>query len=397
MSAAKLLSDALAARARPARREYTLADAQLPGFGLRVRPEGTKSWVLRAALDGARRRVTLGDAADMGATEARACAHALLAAQGPSPQTAAQAGPEPSRRSGPRLGAAAAAPTFAALADAFLEAKAEVWRPSSLVALRAYLRNQLLPAFGALRVDRIAPPDVATWFHGYGRTRPGGANQALGHFRAIVNWGRETGRLPEALRDPSSPVRRMPRRARGVLLTTAQIEALGRALDRPLPVDRDAADAVRLILLTGCRSGEILRLPWSGVRPDRLLLAQTKTGPREVLLTRPAAELLKRRRRRADGPWVFPSATDAARPVACLSASWARLRAQAGLAPTTRLHDLRHTYASQAVMRGETLAMAGQLLGHRRTASTERYAHLDGTYLVAAAERCAARIAALLG
>ena len=52
-----------------------------------------------------------------------------------------------------------------------------------------------------------------------------------------------------------------------------------------------------------------------------------------------------------------------------------------------RLHDLRHTAASQAVMSGENLSLVGRLLGHRRHRTTAGYAHLADGHLVEAAER----------
>ena len=57
-----------------------------------------------------------------------------------------------------------------------------------------------------------------------------------------------------------------------------------------------------------------------------------------------------------------------------------------------RLHDLRHAHASDAVMNGESLHVAGRLLGHRRTSTTNRYIHLDDATLSQAAERVAVAI-----
>ena len=57
-----------------------------------------------------------------------------------------------------------------------------------------------------------------------------------------------------------------------------------------------------------------------------------------------------------------------------------------------RLHDLRHAHASHAVMNGESLHVAGRLLGHRRASTTNRYVHLDDATLSQAAERVAASI-----
>lgn len=91
------------------------------------------------------------------------------------------------------------------------------------------------------------------------------------------------------------------------MLSSAQISALGKILKSCPPQYREAAEAVRLILLTGCRSGEILRLHWDEVKLDRLALTSTKTGPREVLLSYPARNLLKARKATKASAYVFPS------------------------------------------------------------------------------------------
>lgn len=71
---------------------------------------------------------------------------------------------------------------------------------------------------------------------------------------------------------------------------------------------------------------------------------------------------------------------------------WCGLRREAGIVADARLHDLRHSHASHAIMNGESLHMAGRLLGHRRAATTNRYAHFDDVTLSKAAERVAVTI-----
>ncbi|MFE3838899.1 hypothetical protein [Pseudogemmobacter sonorensis] len=113
----------------------------------------------------------------------------------------------------------------------------------------------------------------------------------------ILNFAREAKLIPKEAPNPCAPIRKNRRKARGRLLSSAQITALGKALKSCPASHREAADAIRLILLTGCRSGEILRLRWSEVLPDRLKLTSTKTGPREVLLSSPAIRLLAKRKK----------------------------------------------------------------------------------------------------
>ena len=71
---------------------------------------------------------------------------------------------------------------------------------------------------------------------------------------------------------------------------------------------------------------------------------------------------------------------------------WTTTRDAAGVVADARLHDLRHahaSHASHAVMNGESLHVAGRLLGHRRASTTNRYVHLDDATLSEAAERIA--------
>lgn len=377
------LSDLAARAARPAAKEYAIPDNRLSGFALRVQPAGTKSWVLRLKADGAAKRVTLGNVLTMSAEEARARAHHKLSALAP-----------------PEIALLAAEDKLAirldVLAQRFLSAKRQVWKPTTVKAVQIYLNSSILPALGGHAVNRLTTADVAEWFHTYSLTSPGGANQALSHIRSLLKFARETGVLSPNAPDPSTPIRRNTRRARGRLLNSAQLALLGAWLDAPPNRWRDMADAIRLILLTGCRSGEIARLTWDEVLPDRLELQFTKTGARVVILSRPAAEVLDRRRRSAKSGFVFPRPASRARSVTTIDAAWRAVRTQIGLPEDIRLHDLRHTYASHAIMIGETLNMAGTLLGHRRPKTTEIYAHIDAQHLAMAADRVGELIAGWL-
>ena len=355
MIVANLLTPATIRSARPGEREYTLRDAQVPGFGLRVQPSGAKSWVLRIGT----RRVTLGTADQIDLAAARALASNLIAGE-----------------AAPPLPLTARSLTFDALADRFIDAKCGVYSPTTLASCRVYIDTQLRPAFGKLPVLSLTTPEIAQWFHRYSLTRPGGANQALGILVTMLNFARAAKLIPQDAPSPCAPIRKNLRRARGRLLTSSQITELGKALTSFAVQHRDAAAAIRLILLTGCRSGEILRLRWSEVLPDRLKLATTKTGPREVLLSPPAIQLLTKKKKNAASPFVFPSSRLPNAPIGKIDHQWSIIRWRAGLPDDIRLHDLRHTYASHAIMQGQTITMTGKLLGHASPASTERYTHL---------------------
>ena len=90
----------------------------------------------------------------------------------------------------------------------------------------------------------------------------------------------------------------------------------------------------------------------------------------------------------ASGEWVFPDDKgNGSLSTDDLWRFWIKARDAAGIVMDARLHDLRHALASHAVMNGESLHVAGRLLGHRRATTTNRYVHLDDAILSQAAER----------
>ena len=151
------------------------------------------------------------------------------------------------------------------------------------------------------------------------------------------------------------------------------------------PSRQPQADIIRLLLLTGCRKSEILTLRWSEVDGDMLRLADAKTGPRAVWLSE-AAQAVIARQPRTGSDFVFPSPRDPARPQSRNLGLWHRARQEAGI-EDMRLHDLRHTVASQAVARGVPLTTVARMLGHARPAMTLRYAHVGDREVEDAAER----------
>ncbi|MDE0274258.1 MAG: site-specific integrase, partial [Defluviicoccus sp.] len=147
--------------------------------------------------------------------------------------------------------------------------------------------------------------------------------------------------------------------------------------------------------LTGCRCNEIMRLRWSEFQSEMLVLDDSKTGPRKVPLGTQARHILESQPR---GPsaFVFPSPFDPSRPRGPDLALWYRIRREAGF-EDVRLHDLRHTHASHAVMNGVPVPVVSRMLGHSSTRMTLRYAHLGDREIEQAAERVGRVVAELMG
>ena len=372
------LTDASVSRLRPGEREYTVWDTTVRGLGVRVRTTGGKSWVLLRQDAGGSRRVSLGPVETASVAEARrAC-------------LTRQVAPEPEGRAA-RRDAVPLLRDF--VAGEWREANYDRYKPSTKKGVRALLDTRILPAFGSKRLDRIAPAEVRRWFDDFSRTAPGNANLGLALLRQILNFAAARGHID------ANSARDIQRNRRPVLtrfLSREEVDRLHRVLERQTGRgQRQQADIVRLLLLTGCRRGEIVQLRWSELRDDTLMLEESKTGPRSVPLNSQARRILDRQPRNGS-PFVFPSPRDPSRPRSHNLTLWYRVRREAGI-EDVRLHDLRHTVASHAVMNGVPVPVVSRLLGHSNVRMTLRYAHLGDREIERAAETVGQAIAAIMG
>ena len=196
-------------------------------------------------------------------------------------------------------------------------------------------------------------------------------------------WG-----LRERGANPCLGIAKNPRKQIARFLDADELARLGRALDANEARWPEAVAAIRLLALTGCRRGEVLDLRWRDIGGDALNLRDSKTGPRTVPLGEAARAYIAALPgvRKADA-FLFPRHAEG-RGTYSLATCWRTACADAKLG-RLRLHDLRHTAASQAVMAGENLPLVGKLFGHRRHRTTADYAHLVDAHLVEAAERVA--------
>ena len=361
------LTDANVGKLAPAGREYTVRDTCHAGLGVRVRPSGHRSFVYRRKGEGDARRITLGPVALMSVEEARAECLAI--------ETGARAGrPE-----------GGAVPTFGEFAAGPGKACFDRGKPSTRKAQSRAVARRLLPAFGPVPLDRIDRAGVTRWFDECSRTAPGAANRALNLLSRILNHAVVCGHVRT---NPAHGIKwnRRPKLSR--FLSSEEVGRLHRALDRlagARPSRAPQADVIRLLLLTGCRKSEILTLRWQDVDGNTLNLIDAKTGPRRVFLSVPARAVLERQPR-SESAYVFPAPTNLNRPLSHHLPLWRSVRTEAGI-EDVRLHDLRHTFASHAVLQGIPLPVVSRLLGHKRPSMTLRYAHVGDREIEKSAER----------
>lgn len=266
-------------------------------------------------------------------------------------------------------------------------------KPSTRKRMDSALRTQLFPTFGALPLDRISPSAVHIWFDCYSQTAPAGANRTLDVLRQIFNYAIACGYLTA---NPTRSVKRNPRATLTRFLSRTEIDRLHAVLSshRGRESGRQQVEIIRLLLLTGCRKSELIHLRWSDIDGHVLHLTDSKTGPRLIFLNSQARAILSRQPR-ADSPYVFPALDDSEKSRSNDLSLWRKVRRKAGI-EDVRLHDLRHTFASHAVLQGVPLPVVSRLLGHSRTHMTLRYAHVSDRDTEAAAERIGLAMALLL-
>lgn len=367
--------------AEPQAKDYFLWDETLPGFGLRVMPSGFKGFVVQYRAGGRTRRLGLGRVGTLTAEQAKVQARDVLArvAQGENPAEELRL----YRRS----------PTVIELGERFLAVHvAKRCKPSTQAEYRRSVELFIKPALGSFKVADVTRADIAE-LHNAHSAIPYQANRTLGVLSKMFNlaevWGLRA--------DGSNPCRHVPKYAeskRERFLSAEERQRLGDVLeefDQSGEVwMKPAIACIRLLLLTGCRLGEIQTLKWDYVRNGAIFLPDSKTGARRIVLTPAAREVLDAIPRVEGNPNVIVGKKPGA-PLADMQNPWQRIRAKAGLADV-RLHDLRHSFASDAAGLGFSLPMIGKLLGHSTPQSTARYAHLADDPLTAAAEKVALAI-----
>ncbi len=377
------LTARLARESKPGEKDTFLFDKALAGFALRVHPSGRKVWIVQTRIEGKTRRIVIARHGEMDLAQARRRARDILAS--------VRAGDNPADD----IRKEKTAPTVAMLAEEYLRRCDPYWKPSGRETIRIYLRARILPTFGRMAVNRVGPEDVAAWFEAVSREKPGAANRAFEILRSMMFRAEEYG-FREPGTNPCLGIRKNPRRDIARFLDTDELARLGRALDARADEWPEAVAAIRLLALTGCRRGEVLNLRWRDIGENAIALRDSKTGPRSVPLGEAAQAVIEA----LPGPrdpdtCLFPANAGRSTPHN-IANCWQTVCEEANLGKV-RLHDLRHTAASHAVMSGENLPLVGKLLGHRRHETTAGYAHLDDRHLVEAAETVGHKIAEAMG
>jgi integrase len=365
-------------------------DAEVAGFGIRVTANGARSFILNYYVAGRERRFTIGDHREWTVTEARKEALRLrqMVSKGEDPVADKKALRE--------------APTVAELCDRFEEEHLPRLRASTAAEYRSMISKYIAPFFGMkVKVSEIGFSDIDKLHRKITAAgAPYRANRVasvLSKMLALsVRWG---------MRDdnPALGIERNREKPRKRYLSGDELGRLVAAL--AAHPDKQAADIIRLLLLTGSRRGEVLGMRWAdldlGTGVWSKAAENVKQGVDHVVsLSAPARQLLSEIRTRQQqaskhkslSEYVFAGNNSKAHRL-YIERAWGRLCRATGITGL-RVHDLRHSFASQLVSSGHSLPLIGALLGHSNPNTTARYAHLFDDPQRQAVERIGAVIEA---
>lgn len=389
----------------------TLWDDRIPRFGLRVSNSGSKTYVLKFRLHGRQRWHTIGHHGKPKRSEDADAPGRVWTAEAARSEALRllgliESGIDPAQEKAHRR----RAETLNQFAVRYVQKHVEANnKPRSVEETKRLLERTVLPKLGKYALRELTREHVRD-FHASLKQTPYLANRCLSLVAHMLGKAEEWGDLS----DGSTICRRLPKfkeKARTRYLSGEEVTALGLALDEAerSGLNMHALTIIRLLLLTGARRKEIEALRWDEIQLERgvLELSDSKTGEKTVNLPQAAREILKAYPREHGSPFVFPAASirkpkavgTNERPAAHyqgLNKVWMEVRKRAGL-DDVRLHDLRHTYASFAVAGGLSLPLVGALLGHKRSATTERYAHLADDPIRSAADQVGDVVANALG
>lgn len=353
-------------------------DNAITGFILEVRSTGGKTYHLRYRdAHGKQRQHKIGDAQSISFDKARQAAQVLRSrvVLGESP-----AEERKTKRSIPTL-----AEFSADRYMPFVKGYKKSWDSDD-----SYLRNHLLPKFGSLHLDQVTQ-EAAIEFH-HGMRAAGYAfatcNRMIILLRYMYNLGKKW-KIPGAESNPTAGVPLYEaNNARERFLTAQETQRLRLALEHS--ENPQLRYIVPLLLLSGARKRELLEAKWAHFDLERRTwrIPTSKTGKaRHVPLSAAVLSVLAQVPRWEGCAYVVPN-PKTREPYVSVFCSWNTARKQAGL-PEVRMHDLRHSMASNMVNSGRSIYEVAKVLGHTQIKTASRYSHLSQATLLDAVDAAA--------
>jgi integrase len=323
----------------PGKTELIVFDDALPGFGLRIRAGGKRTWIAQYRLGSKQRRVTLGTVNNFEADEARKHARDALAraqlGRDPQSEKAAARAPKPRET------------TLGEAIERYLPYAERKLKASTYSGVVLHLRKHWR-ALHARELENLERRHVAAEL-GRIATNSGlyGANRSRAALSALFAWA-----IGEGLTDTNPVVgtnKATEEVARDRVLTGDELSLIWRHVG-----EGDYGAIVRLLILTGQRREEVGGMLWSeidlGAAMWRIAGERTKNArPHEVPLSAPALGVLRGLERREARAFVFGSRGGPFQGWSNAKVALdTRMSAELGRAPIAwRLHDIRRTVATR--------------------------------------------------
>jgi integrase len=364
----------------PQDREVDHFDEDLKGFGVRVRLSGRKTYFVMMRHRCVMRRFTIGSHGAVTAEAARLKAKQIIS------DLAIDKNPTEVEE------AVRNSVTVRSLGERFIaEYIPYHLKPSTQGEYKRCVEIFINPEIGTMKLVSVERTDIAKIHHQL-RYIPYQANRVLGVLSIMFNLA-ETWNLRPAFSNPCRGVKKYKEKKRERFLNSEELQRLGDSLRVEEEFAPFAVACIRLLLLTGCRLGEIQTIKWCYLDLDSCLafLPDSKTGRKTLYLGSVAVKLLKSIPRCKDNPYVIQGDVEG-QHLTDMQKPWRRIRKLANL-PDVRIHDLRHTFASKGVALGQGLPIIGRLLGHSQPQTTARYAHLAAAPALEVADKISESIA----
>lgn len=356
-----------------------LWDDKVSGFGVKVLASGKRKYVLKYRTAGGRsgRQRWL----SIGAHGSVTCEQARTAAQSALVEVMKGNDPQADRKM------VAEQHLLSDVWDRFALDHLSLKKPATRRDYQANWGDKIAPFLGRQRVVEITRSDADT-FHKRMQRTPYRANRVLALLSHLMNlaelWGwRDQGT------NPCKSISKFSEKPRQRFLSQDEVHHLFEVLDGLAlegKISRTQGNVVKLLLLTGARSGELMSARWEWIDWNRhtIQVPDSKSGEKEIYLSDAANAVLLDQQVEASGSdYIFPANSERGH-IVNLRAPWLRICKAAGFTGV-RIHDLRHTAASLALAQGVSLPIIGKLLGHTQAQTTLRYAHLEANPAHAAA------------
>jgi len=351
----------------------TLWDANVKGLHLRSFEGGKAFYLYYRTKTAAQRKPKLGEYGAITLAQARKVAQEMLS------EVAAGRDPAASRAE------AKAEPTVQDLWNEYWKRHGSKKKTGESDERR--WRLHIAPHFSRKRLSEISYGMVADMHEAISQTAPIEANRVLAQLSKMFNFANRP--LEWMERNPANGVKRNKENKRERYMKGEEAAKIAELLHSHAESHPASVAFLYLLILTGARKGEIAKASWSQLDGTKLVLFAHKTdhtGDKRVIhLPQPAMEVLDR----------LPKTSATITGVQSPKKLWDKIRVEAGC-PDLRMHDLRHSFASAAIAAGLSLAQIGELLGHKSTQTTKRYAHLMDEVASAAATATADRILAAM-